>query len=312
MDGISEVGVYELDDRAYHADPCSVMPSLSASVGKVLLAKSPLHAFSIHPRLSPDMVPENKRAFDLGSAAHKLMLGKGKGFRPIDAEDYRSKDAREARDMAWANGEIPLLTKEQEELMTMYRVGKRELQRFVDSGDLPIYPFSEGKPEQCLVWVEKTRFGDVWCRSLFDWLPDQIDDLYDYKSTGQSANPADWSIYLMRKMGFVFQATFYRRAVRALALAHDPNFRFIVHEIKAPYALSVIGVDPEELDETEADVQRAIDIWAKCVHANDWPGYSPFTVIPERSEWQKERDAEKRTMREGNDHLSSEDIAATI
>ncbi len=317
---ISEPGIYEIDDQTYHSDPIEAGPSLSASIGKVMLAQTPMHAAFNHPKLNPDKLPTNKRVFDLGKAAHRLMLGKGTGFRAILAEDkegnsvtgYQSKAAQEERNAAWAAGQIPLLTHEQENLMAMYKAGRKQLKGFVDSGEMLVEPFTEGNPEQCIVWIEKTKFGDVWCRSLLDWRYNDIEDMDDYKTTMASANPQDWSTFQMRKLGFTFQATFYRRGIRALRLAHDPNFRFIVHELKPPYALSIIGVDPDELNDVEEDVQRVIDGWGKCTKTNFWPGYAPRVVIPERTEWQKERDAERRVKSLDHDHLSSEDIAASL
>ena len=55
-DRISEPGVYSLPDDAYHADPCPG-PSLSSSVAKLMLDRSPLHAWHAHPRLNPNFEP---------------------------------------------------------------------------------------------------------------------------------------------------------------------------------------------------------------------------------------------------------------
>lgn len=54
-----DVGVHDLDESTYHADPCAA-PSLSSSIAKVLLFKSPLHARYCHPKLNPQHQSEEK------------------------------------------------------------------------------------------------------------------------------------------------------------------------------------------------------------------------------------------------------------
>ena len=70
---IETAGVYQMPAEEYHADPCPE-PSLSASLIKTLLARSPLHAWHEHPRLNPNVVKEERKEYDRGSAAHALLL----------------------------------------------------------------------------------------------------------------------------------------------------------------------------------------------------------------------------------------------
>lgn len=86
MTRITVPGVYpDIPEADYHADPCPT-PSLSSSIGKELVNRSPWHAWTKHPRLNPEVEPDNRASFDLGSAAHAFMLADKQRFKIIDAE----------------------------------------------------------------------------------------------------------------------------------------------------------------------------------------------------------------------------------
>ena len=168
-----DVGIHTIPAAAYHADPCPA-PSLSASIAKKLCLASPLHAWHAHPRLNPAAVDENGEHFDIGTAAHALLLEGTSAVAVIDAKDYRTNAAKEARDAAYAAGQIAA---------PGGPVGRRpgdggraraQLAAHTDGGaDM----FPNGQPEQTLIWQE----DDVWCRARLDWLrPGAIDD---YKTT---------------------------------------------------------------------------------------------------------------------------------
>jgi len=93
----------------YHADPCPA-PSLSSSIAKIMLDQSPRHAWHAHPRLG--LVAEDEeptRPQQIGTAAHKLILGRGRDIVRIEAPDYRKPEARVQRQIAVAAGKAPIL-----------------------------------------------------------------------------------------------------------------------------------------------------------------------------------------------------------
>jgi hypothetical protein len=78
-------GIYtDMTAADYHADPCP-NPSLTQSVAKVLLQRSPLHAWHAHPRLNPDYQHDDATKFDIGNIAHKMLLGRGKEIVVLEA-----------------------------------------------------------------------------------------------------------------------------------------------------------------------------------------------------------------------------------
>jgi len=235
---ITEAGVYAIDEAAYHADPC-VAPSLSSSVAHILLERSPWHAWTAHPRLNPAFEPEDKTTFDLGRGAHAVMLGGPALIAVIDAPDWRTKDAKAARDAARAAGQTPILAHHMAEVDAMVRAGRSQIAAQSDQADSDAFMPVLGTPEQTLVWRE----GDSWCRARLDWKPNAGHIFHDYKTTGASAHPDAW-VRTAYGMGADLQAGFYRRGIRAVLKIEKPEFRFVVQENTPPYALCVIALTP--------------------------------------------------------------------
>lgn len=270
-------GVYDISAAEYHADPCAT-PSLSSSIGKLLVTPggTPRRAWWDHPRLNPDYVSEESDKFDLGNAAHAIILRSDSDFTIVDAPDWRTKTSQERRLDARATGKIPILEKHWHNVVAMGKSAALQIAAHKDAAGA----FLNGRPEQTLVWCE----GDVWCRARLDWLPFAGIFYDDYKSTAASADPDLWG-RTMFGMGADFQAAFYLRGIRALGLCDRPQFRFIVQENYPPYLLSVIALDPDTLDIAERDVARAIDIWGRCLRSGEWPGYQDRTCYVGSPPW---------------------------
>src|SRR4051794_4504553 len=90
----------------YHA-----MRALSAS-GAWLLAEECAAKFLWRSSWNPLYLPEAKTEFDIGVAAHLAVLEpqrQAEAIVMIEAGDYRTTKAREARDAARTDGKVPLL-----------------------------------------------------------------------------------------------------------------------------------------------------------------------------------------------------------
>lgn len=285
---IDKPGVYQLSEAEYHADPCP-SPSLSSSIARTLIARSPRHAWAEHPRLNPAWQPEETERFDIGKAAHALMLGSEARFAVIDADDWRMKEAKAARDEARKAGKIPLLAKQFERVTAMVDAGRAQL--FAHAHAASAFRF--GIAESTIVWRE----GETWCRARLDWKPASGSIFYDYKTTAGSAAPEAFGRTLY-DLGYDVQAAFYRRGIRAVLNVAEPHFHFVVQETEPPYALSVVGLPPAALDMAERKVEEALRWWGWCLDNNSWPGYSARTAFVDPPAWaekswleREERDA---------------------
>lgn len=247
----------------YHDDNIGDQPTLNATVAKLLCTRSPAHAFTAHPRLNPDYERDTDQKYDIGTAFHAVMLEGRHIVATIDAADWRKHEAKEAREIARSAGLIPLLTRQADELDRMVAAARTQLA----SLDVDPAMFTDGKPEQTLVWED----SGVTCRARLDWLRDDLATIDDIKTTRASANPEQWT-RTMYGMAADIQAAFYIRGVKALTGA-EPEFRFLAVECEAPFALSVIGLAPAALALANARVDYAIDLWKKCLASGEWPGY---------------------------------------
>ena len=268
----------DISADTYHADPCPA-PSLSASLAHILLSQSPRHAWTAHPRLNPAFERETDTRFDLGTAVHALLLEGEHVFEMVNADDWRTKAAQEARDRIRAAGKIPLLVEQAEAVGQMAKAARMQLAAF----DPPV-PFTEGRPEETLIWQED---NGIWCRARLDWIARDESRIEDYKTTSGSAQPDAWTRGPLFANGYAIQAAFYARGVTRLAgrRAPEPDFRFVVQETFPPYALSVIGLGPDVWHFATKQVQWAIKLWGECLETNVWPAYPVAVCSAQLPPW---------------------------
>lgn len=273
-------GVLEIPSVDYHADNLADVPSLSRTVACALCNDSPLHAWTIHPRLNPNYKQEEKEDFDIGTVAHDLLLFGAASVEVIIADSWRTKAAQEARDAARAAGRQPLLPHQMEAAEEMVAAARKQLEQH----EADPAPFTAGLPEQTLVWEEP---GGVVCRARLDWLRVDLQAVDDFK-TAKSANPDSFTSRSFFTYGYDIQAAFYRRGVLRLT-GELPAFRFVVVEKQPPYALSVVAPGPDVLTIAEKKIDYAIDLWRRCLDRGVWPGYEPRVAYAELPAWEEAR-----------------------
>lgn len=277
---ITKPGLYfDVTAAAYHADPLPVA-SLTQSIAKILLAKSPLHAWHAHPRLNPDYQHDDATKFDIGNVAHKMLLGRGKEIVVLDHDDWRTKAAKEAREEAAATGKLAVLGKQAARADKMVQAAREQL----DMRGLGHLFGNTGKSEVVAVWRE----GDTWLRQMIDWLSTDTLIFADYKTTDESAAP-DAVARKMVNDGWHIQGAMGERALRALAPQTERQFLFVVQEATVPYALTVVDVTGDALVIGRKMLDAAVGIWSRCMRADRWPGYPVEIVTPEFPGWAEQQ-----------------------
>ncbi len=182
-------------------------PALSSSLAHKLLTRSPRHAWICHARLNPAWAPHDASRFDLGSAAHAVLLeGKGELLHVVDAPDFRTKAAQAERDAARLAGKIPLLREQADAVEQMVTVAKRAI---ATSPDLRHVRLDELVAETTLLWPE----GKAWCRCRPDWMTATRDVVLSYKTTASSAEPDAFTRGVLLSSGYDLQAAFECRGV---------------------------------------------------------------------------------------------------
>lgn len=281
---ITAPGVYEMTEDQYHADPCAE-PSVSASLIKKGIpggkkGGSPLHMQWAHPKLSPKPPEEEKKkAFDLGSCFHSLILGKGAEIVIIEANDWRTKAAGEARDAAYEAGKQPVLKSQYDKARAMVAAARPQIKRREELA----LAMHAGHPELVLVWTEETPSGIVWCRCKLDWIPNKGDAFPDWKTTEASASPDDYG-RVMFDTGVDLQDAFYRRGIERV-LERRAHMIFPVIEVAEPHAMAVHRVDPPSQAMAERKAIWGINAFAMCLKRGFWPGYPIDTAWQSAPPW---------------------------
>ena len=298
---ISEPGIYDLTAEDYHNDPAPE-PSLSSGCLKALLNQSPVHAMAAHPRLARHPIRENKDSFDLGTAAHAMLLHEDRKLAIWDGDSWRGKEAQEFKANAYAEGCVPLLEEQFERTREMVESCREQL------ADHEAHEaFVGGLAERSLFWRE----GDVWCRCRPDWMPLQARDgmvVYDYKSTSASAHADAWGGRTMWGIGADIQDGFYSRGIGDVLGVRDVRFRFVVQENKPPYAINVIEIAPASRELARRKVLRGIEMWRQCRRDDIWPGFAARVHYVEIPAWQEAQ----FLAREAEDPVTPEMVRAMI
>jgi PDDEXK-like uncharacterized protein DUF3799 len=265
---VGSPGVYDLPAFVYHSDP---VPdgSLSSSGARRLLPPSCPALY----RHWATVGQQHKEAYDFGHAAHALVLGVGAPIVAIDADNWRTKQANEQRDDAYAAGSTPLLRDDYQKVQLMAAaLRKHPIAAALFNAD-------HGRPEQSLFWVDGE--SRVWRRAMVDWLPAENEGrlvIPDYKSC-RSADPGHLAKAL-HEYGYHQQAAWYLDGVKSLELSPNgrPAFVFVFQEKTPPYLVTVAEPDSNALEWGRLLNRKAIDLYRQCTEAGQWPGYADETT----------------------------------
>ncbi len=269
-------GFLELTGEQYHADELGHgQLSLSRSVAHILCTQSPAHAWTAHPKLNPNYRPVEDPKFDVGVVVHEMLLGGEVRLAVVDAPDWRTKVAQEARVVARAEGKTPLLAHQWAEVQEMAEAVRDQIEGWNIELDPPL--LTDGQAEVCVTWEDE----GVVCRARLDWYRDDRLAIDDLKTTTRSASPEEWSMF---SFGGDLQAFMYTRAVEVIT-GITPAFRFIVCETEPPYAVTVVMPGPDVLTLARKKFAYAAAVWRRCLETGEWPAYPLKAATVELPAW---------------------------
>jgi hypothetical protein len=272
-EGTVEPGVYDMPEDVYHADP---VPggSLSASGAKLLLPPSCPAKY----RYYADHGRPEKRAFDLGKVAHRLLLSTGAVYEVVqktdrksgevsDAGDYKTASAQEHQAAIYAAGRTPILRKELDTAQAMADAALAH----PEAGAL--FKPGTGLPERSAFWFDE-RNG-ITRRARFDWLPNPRPGrllLADFKTCDHADDEACGRA--IANFGYHLQGAWYLSVLRGLGYCDtDAMFVLAFQERTPPYLVNVVYPDVAAMHIGAILSQRAINIYRECRASGVWPGY---------------------------------------
>jgi hypothetical protein len=259
-----EPGLYDIDAETYHQDP---IPggSLSSTGARKLVKDCPakFKYWSEHPE-SP------KKEFEIGTAAHTLVLGDGPELVVVSAEKWTTNAVKAEVAAIRAEGKIPLKPSDKT------RVDAMVAALWADPEAAHLLDPESGVAEQSAFWED----NGIWRRARFDWLRHD-GQIVDYKTT-KSANPLDLP-KAFNDWGYHQQQEYYLDAGLALDLVDpDKPFQFVLQEKEPPYLVVVTTCDPMARGIGRHLNDVALNTYAICRQNGEWPGYmpTPLTALP--------------------------------
>jgi PDDEXK-like domain of unknown function (DUF3799) len=259
--------------------------ALSASGAKTLIqpgGPARFHHERTHPRPATD-------AMNLGTAAHNAVLGTGPELEVIDAPNWQTRAAKEAKEQALTEGKVPLLPKDKETVDAMAVA----LRRHPIASRL-LNPAS-GEAEVSLFWHDPEHDVDRRCRVDFLRVPDDSGRLIlcDYKSAA-SATPEAITRAVIN-YSYHLAAAWYQDLVIGLGLARTAPFVLIFQETTAPYLVHCVELDQPTMLMGRELCQRALMLYKSCTETGVWGGYNDegITLIGAPS-WAQARHEQER------------------
>lgn len=251
--------VHDLDERTYHADTTS----LSVSGAKTLLKAPALF------RWQQDN-PVHKDVFDIGTAAHKLVLGVGADIAVHEYDADKVKSPKSTK--AWkdqqaevrAAGGVLLLPDEWDNV--------RAMADKLSEHSLAMQLLSDGQPEVSAYGTDE-RTG-VLRRARYDWLRDDL--IVDFK-TAWSIQPHDLK-RAFASYGYHQQHAWYLDLARDLGHGAR-SFVFIVQMKEPPYLVGLFELQAHDVERGRELNDRALERFRDCTESGVWPGFYPTDAI---------------------------------
>lgn len=245
---------------------------LSPNGAKKLLPPSTPARFD-YDRTHPQ---KDKRVFDFGKVAHKLVLGEGDQFLILDPEIHGlKKDGtlaenpratatwKEVEANARAAGLTPVHIDDYRKAAEMAQA----VRLHPDAGPL----LADGDAEVWLYWTDPVSGQAL--RQRIDWItrPDGHLTIIEYK-TAADASPEAFGRAVF-KYGYHLACAFAVTGAKALRLDESPTYVIVAQEKEPPYQTSVHELDPEAFRYSYRAMREAIAIYQRCMAAGKWPGY---------------------------------------
>lgn len=207
---------------------------------------------------------EHKPEYDMGTLGHALILEGSLDHlvERIDADNYRTKAAREARAAAYSAGKIPINDSEAETMLAPLDAIRDSVMNHPIAGEL----LTGHQPEVSVFW-DQDRMP---AKGRLDAYHPDKGLVVDLKLL-RSARPND-----VRKqisdLGYYIQARHYLNGMKAIT-GFEPDWLFVVVGKTEPYTVSVHRLHPDALLQAQSRINYGIARYKQATDTGEWPGY---------------------------------------
>jgi hypothetical protein len=256
--------------------------ALSAGMIWAIDSECPLKAWLASP-WNPECKVDNAPHFDIGTAAHLAVLEPSFLAERVvvhEWDDYRTKDARAARDAAYAQDKTPLKPAE----WAVVQGVQAAVQDRNKSRAAELFA-ARGTAEVTLTW----RWDDLPCKCRPDFLAGNNGYIIDLK-TANTCNPRAVARKAFNEGWFV-RAAWYMAGVQAVTGVLPQKYLFVVVEKDAPHLIEIYELDDRALIYGDQIIMRTLKRAAECLRTGIWPSYGDGGItklaLPSWAEFQR-------------------------
>ncbi len=257
-------GVYAgIPNEAYHSGP-----GISKSGLWTIHTKSPAH-FKFGER-------KESKAFDIGEACHLAILEPNLFEKKVvrGPDDRRGNKWKDVAEVCRIDGKLLLTSGDYDSALAVRDAVHADA--FVSS----IVINENATVEASGYWLDEAT--GMLCRCRPDLWREDLGIMVDVKSTA-SAHPDDFARSVIN-YGYHAQEAFYSDGWRELG-KNVEGFVFLAWEKASPYACGIYELPPAIVEEGRAIARRALETYAQCQSAGQWPAYGEGVQELEFKRW---------------------------
>lgn len=256
----------------YHA-----APALSASGAWILADECPAIYWHTSPFNPLRAEGEKSKPMDIGTALHLAVLEPdlyAERTVIVPADDWRTKDAREVRELAHGAQRTPLLTKDHDLVMRLRRalLANEFVADLLDGAETEISYFWDAEGVSCkaradLISRDGHAFGDL--------------------KASASASPAFFQRQAFNA-GHFLRSVWYADGWEGVT-GQRADYWYIVVAREAPHLITLARLDDQAIAWGRLTIRRAIELFRRCRDRGEWPAYCDGPVslsLPTWAEYQ--------------------------
>ena len=267
MKVIKKPGIYELSNEEYH-----YQEALNKS-GLMQLAKSPAHYMVWYQ--APEEEPSKAMAF--GSALHTAVLEPDKYDHSIIIAPQLDKRTKKGK-AEWAIFEKKAKGKI---ILTQDEADTIEGMRDSVYKNITAYDYlMEGTPEQSIFFKDPVH--NFLCKVRPDWCTN-LKEVVDIKTCLDAGY--DGFSRAIANFKYHWQAWYYLKGITEVTGVEHTKFIFIAVEKDPPYATAVYEATKGMLNTAQKQMTPLLDVYAKCLKTDVWPGYKDELQYIELPRW---------------------------
>jgi hypothetical protein len=286
---IKEPGFYEISDEEYFAHP-----AVSNSDLKMVL-RSPAHY-----RHYKDNPTEPTPAMKAGTALHCAILEPDQFMsryaiipdnapaRPTAAMLNAKNPKQESLDRIQYWQQFDAMNAGKELLTSEKAAEYLHIGNTVRTHPSLEVLFDQGQPEMAVFGIDPVT--GVLCKCKIDLLCYiQSEDLRikaEIKTTDDARLDAFTRTSL--KYGYYQGCAFYSDVLKFADIGAPDLDMIVAIERSAPYGMALYEIPPEAYEYGQRRYREALDLYAKCLEADEWPNYAPEPVLLSLPAWIKE------------------------